>query len=109
MPEWKAFGWFNVEDQAEWNVQVRKNGKYDVYLEWSVSDAEAGKPFVFEAGNKKLEGKIGKTGSWFTYKKEKIGTISLKSGLQKMVFKSNSNSAKGAVLDLRQVVLVPLN
>jgi neutral ceramidase len=107
MPEWKAFGWFNAEDRSEWKVQVEKNGKYDVYLDWSVSDSEAGKPFVFEAGNRKLKGKIGKTGSWFTYRKERIGTISLTKGVKKMVFKSNPNSAKGAVLDLRQVVLVP--
>ncbi|TKK68477.1 hypothetical protein FC093_10125 [Ilyomonas limi] len=108
MPEWKAFGWFNTEDAVEWNVQVGKKGRYDVYLDWSVSDAEAGKSFVFEAGGKKLKGKVSKTGSWFTYRKEKVGTIQLAAGLQKMVFKSNSTSEKGAMLDLRQVIIVPV-
>jgi hypothetical protein len=108
MPEWKAFGWFNTEDQAEWNVQVGKTGRYDVYLDWSVSDAEAGKSFVFEAGEKKLKGKVGKTGSWFTYRKEKIGTIQLTTGVQMMVFKSGSKSEKGAMLDLRQLLIIPI-
>ncbi|WP_018616956.1 neutral/alkaline non-lysosomal ceramidase N-terminal domain-containing protein [Segetibacter koreensis] len=108
MPEWKAFGWFTTDDKTEWDVEVGKKGKYNVYLDWAVSDAEAGKSFVFEGGDKKLKGKIGKTGSWFTYKKEKIGTIQLPAGPHKMVFRSNSDSAKGAMLDLRRIVLVPV-
>jgi hypothetical protein len=106
MPEWKAFGWFTTADKSEWNVDVQKAGKYDVYLEWAVSDSEAGKSFAFVAGNKKIKGRIGKTGSWFTYRTEKIGTMHLSSGVQKMVFQSNSTSQKGAMLDLREVKLV---
>jgi hypothetical protein len=106
MPEWKAFGWFTTKDLAEWNVQVEKTGKYDLYLEWAVADNEAGKSVVFEAGNKKIKGKVSKTGSWFTYRTEKLGTIHLSAGIQKMVFKSNSKSQKGSMLDLREVKLV---
>ena len=106
MPEWKAFGWFTTEDRAEWNVEVEKAAKYDVYLEWAVSDSEAGKSVVFEAGNKKIKGKVSKTGSWFTYRTQKLGTIHLSSGIQKMIFKSNSKSQKGSMLDLREVKLV---
>ena len=106
MPEWKAFGWFSTEARAEWNVEVAKAGKYDIYLEWAVSDKEAGKSVVFEAGNKKVKAKIGKTGSWFTYETQKIGTIQLSSGVQKMIFRSNSTSEKGSMLDLREVKLV---
>ena len=105
MPEWKAFGWFTEADKVEWDVDVKERGKYDVYLEWSVSDAEAGKPFVLEADKKKLNGKIGKTGSWFTYRNEKIGTIQLQNGKQKIVFRPLSTSMKGALLDLRSVRL----
>lgn len=108
MPEWKAFGWFTEADMAEWDVEVPKKGKYDVYLDWSVSDAEAGKPFVLEAGRRKLNGRIEKTGSWFTYKKEKIGTLRLEEGNQKIVFKPAPDSPKGALLDLRQVILIPV-
>ena len=106
MPEWKAFGWFTTKDRAEWNVEVEKAGKYDVYLDWAVSDSEAGKSFAFEAGNKRVKGKIGKTGSWFTYKMEKIGTVRLTAGRHQMIFKSNSQSETGAMLDLREVKLV---
>jgi hypothetical protein len=106
MPEWKAFGWFTTADKTEWNVDIEKAGKYDVYLDWAVSDSEAGKAFVFTSGSKKIKGKIGKTGSWFTYRTEKIGTLHLNAGTQKMVFASNATSQKGAMLDLREVKLV---
>ena len=107
MPEWKAFGWFNTDDRAEWDLQIDKAGKYDVYIEWSVSDSEAGKSFLFDTGSKKIKGKFSKTGSWFTYRMEKVGTVYLKAGLDKMVLKSNSKAEKGPMMDLKEIKLVP--
>ncbi|HTE24270.1 neutral/alkaline non-lysosomal ceramidase N-terminal domain-containing protein [Flavitalea sp.] len=109
MPEWKAFGWFNTPDTARWDLQVSKKASYEVYLEWSVSDKESGKTFLFESGSKKIKGVIGKTGSWFTYRKEKIGTIQLTAGLHKLVFRSAPSSKRGVMFDLRQIILIPSN
>jgi hypothetical protein len=108
MPEWKAFGWFTEADRVEWKVEVEQKGKFDVYLDWSVSDGEAGKPFVIEAAGQHLTGNVGKTGSWFTYRTERIGRIRLAAGSQKVVFKPASVSQKGALLDLRSLRLVPV-
>jgi neutral ceramidase len=107
MPEWEAFGWFTEADRVEWDIDVDKKGKYDVYLDWSVSDDMAGKSFVFEAGKRKVTGKVGETGSWFTYRKEKIGTVQLSEGTQKVVFKPGSETENGALMDLREITLVP--
>jgi hypothetical protein len=108
MPGWKAYGWFTAEDRVEWDVKVKKEGGYDVYLEWSVSDEEAGKPFLFKAGDEQLVGNVNKTGSWLTYKTEKIGHIQLSGKRQVMVFKPNATFPKGgALLDLREIKLVP--
>lgn len=107
MPEWEAFGWFTELDRVEWDVDVDKKGKYDVYLDWSVSDETAGKPFVFEAGKRTVTGKVARTGSWFTYRKERIGTIQLAEGTQKVIFRPASESEKGALMDLREITLVP--
>ena len=108
MPEWKAFGWFTAADRVEWDIDANKKGKYDVHLEWSVSDEEAGKQFVLETGNQKLKGTVGKTGSWEKFKIEKIGAIQLVAGTQKIVFKPAVAFEKGALLDLREVKLVPV-
>jgi hypothetical protein len=108
MPEWRAFGWFTAADRVEWEAEVKKGGTYEVYLDWSVSDVEAGKPFLFVAGKRQLQGVVGRTGSWETFKTEKIGRVRLSPGRHKMVFKPNSSFEKGALLDLREVRLVPV-
>lgn len=107
MPEWRAFGWFTSDDRVEWETDIAQAGEYDVFLEWSVSDEEAGKTFLMEAGKEQLTGTVEKSGSWETYKNEKIGKIALTQGKQTIVFRSKTKFKKdGALLDLRQLKLV---
>jgi hypothetical protein len=94
-------------DRVEWEVDVKDSGNFDVYLDWSVSDDSAGKAFVLEAGNQRIKGKVAKSGSWFTYRTEKIGRLRLPAGSHKVVFKPGS-STKGSLLDLRTIRLVPV-
>lgn len=102
MPEWRAFGWFTSEDSVAWDVDVKDAGQFEVELEWSVDDGEAGKEFLLRAGSRQLTGKVGKSGSWETFKKENIGSINLAAGQQQIVFKSNQSFHKdSALLDLR--------
>jgi len=108
MPEWKAFGWFDAKDKATWNVNVTKAGKYDVYLEWSVSDAVAGKSFELTAGNKKIKGKVDQTGSWFTYRTKKVGSLQLQQGTIPIVLKSAVAAQEGSMFDVRALRLVPV-
>ncbi|MFT3750828.1 MAG: hypothetical protein QM768_21120 [Agriterribacter sp.] len=107
MPEWKAFGWFDAKDRAIWKADIAEAGKYDVYIEYSVSDKEAGKIFALQYGNKKLKAKTDKTGSWFTYKTKKIGTIRLPAGAVDFILGADSGKESGSVFDLREVKLVP--
>lgn len=107
MPEWKAFGWFRAADRVEWDVTTKTTGVYVVYLEWSVSDEESGKPFVLQAGKQQLKAIVGKSGSWETFIAKKVGTIRLQAGRQKVIFKAGSAFTEGALLDLREIKLVP--
>ena len=106
MKEWKAFGWFTAKDRVEWEVEVEKGGEYNVFMEWSVDDKEAGKQFLLETANDQLIGKVGTTGSWEVFKTEKVGEVTLKKGDQKIVFRSNADFKEGALIDLRQLRLV---
>jgi hypothetical protein len=108
MPEWRAFGWFTESDLVEWDIDVNAKGTYEVYLDWSVSDDAAGKPFALEGGDQRIMGTVGKTGSWFTYRLEMIGNIHLSPSVHKLVFKADSTSPKGALLDLRSIRLKPV-
>ncbi|MBL7698129.1 MAG: hypothetical protein JNK79_08220 [Chitinophagaceae bacterium] len=107
MPEWRAFGWFTSSDSVLWDVNVSSAGEYDVIMEWSVDDGEAGKEFVLSSGANQLVGKVGKSGSWEVYKTENIGTIKLEHGRQTIVFKSAQPFSKdSALLDLRNLKFV---
>jgi hypothetical protein len=105
MPEWKAFGWFTAKDSVEWEVDVPAAGEYNVRMEWSVSDEEAGKEFILIAGKDQLTGKVDKSGSWETFKTKDVGNINLEQGKQKIVFRSNTKFKEGAILDLRELTL----
>jgi len=107
MPEWRAFGWFTSSDSVVWDVDVQAAGEYEVFMEWSVDDKEAGKEYVLRSTGNELSGKVGKSGSWETYKSEKLGDLKLESGHQNIVFKSKKAFSKdGALLDLRNLKLV---
>ena len=107
MPEWKAFGWFSANDSVSWNVWVTDSGEYDVFMEWSVSDEEAGNPWVFRAGGTTVRNKVGKTGSWETFKNARIGSIQLTAGQQLMTFGAGSEF-DGYLMDLRGIKLIPI-
>lgn len=108
MSEWRAFGWFTSADKVEWQVEVAKASQYEVRIEWSVSDKEAGKQFLLQAGDKKLIGTVDRSGSWTTFKSKSVGKIYLRAGRQKIIFRSNKSLDDGALLDLRSISLIPL-
>lgn len=107
MPEWKAFGWFTAKDKVEWTLNVPETTTYQVSLEWSVSDQEAGKKFILECGDQSITGVVEKSGSWETFKQKQIGTIKLNKGLHTLTFRSLEQFDKGALLDLRKLSLIP--
>lgn len=108
MPEWKAFGWFTGKDKVEWTVDIPQAATYNVILDWSVSDEEAGKKFVLEGGDKPIAGTVEKSGSWETFKEKRIGTVRLAKGRHTLTFRPAEEFEKGALLDLRTVKLTPV-
>jgi len=109
MPEWRAFGWFTSKDSIVWDVEVPENGLYEAWMEWSVSDEEAGKEFLLKAGDQSLRGIVEKSGSWETFKKKSIGKIHLKSGYVQFEFKPAVPFEEEALLDLREITLVKID
>jgi uncharacterized protein YxjI len=105
MPEWRAFGWFTAKDEVVWDVQVPESGNYEVLLEWSVADAEAGKYFLLSSSKGSLKKQVRPSGSWENYAAEIVGKLPLKKGKERIRFKSNDYFKEGAILDLREIRL----
>ena len=98
--------WSSESDQAVWSLDLAKAGKYAVELDYACENGVAGNGFVLDAGSVRLTGKIEGTGSWDTYKQAKLGSVELKTGPQKLSFRSQGK-IQGALLDLRSLRLIP--
>jgi hypothetical protein len=106
MPEFQALGFWRAKEQAAWDVEVTKAGTYDVVLEWSVDDKNAGNPFVLDAGKRRMEGKVQSSGKWNIFRREVIGQIELDAGAQEISLKGNGDF-KTALMDMRELRLIP--
>lgn len=106
MPEWNAYGWWTSKDSVIWNIDVREAGKFQIELDWSISDQEAGKSMVFQIGDKELTKIINTSGSWETFKRMHIGTLDLPKGKYKVVVKPKDQNAKGHFMDLKTLHLI---
>jgi putative membrane-bound dehydrogenase-like protein len=99
--------WHGADDHADWTVQLDREGKYDVWLDWACDNGSAGNPYILEGGRPALRGKVAGTGSWDRYRQQKIGTITLPAGRQRLTFRPDGIKPRGALLDLRGLHLVP--
>jgi hypothetical protein len=104
MPEWDALGFWDAGNDAVWEVEVKQAGNYDVMMEWSVDDQNAGKEFVLEAGGEKFQAKVESSKRWDTYRIEVIGKLKLDAGTQKITMHPVGDF-KGALMDLRELRL----
>jgi putative membrane-bound dehydrogenase-like protein len=98
--------WHGQDDHVVWALDVAKPGTFDVWLDYSCSDAVAGNAFMIQGGKAPLGGKVAGTGGWDRYAQKKIGEVALDAGKQKLVMRP-VGAIRGALLDLRTLYLVP--
>ena len=97
MPEWNAFGWFTAKDKVVWDIDLPKKGTYEVWMEWSVSDEEAGKPFIISSGDQTLQGQVKPSGSWETFMKTKVGELSMEEDYNNIIVSAAEVFDQGAL------------
>jgi hypothetical protein len=99
--------WMAEDDQAVWSVDVKQPGKYEVWFDWACDNGKAGNAYILQAGFERLAGKVQGTGTWDDYRQAKVGEIRLQSGRQQVLIRS-AGRIRGAMIDLREVKLVPV-
>ena len=92
---------------AAWTVQLGKEGRFDVYLDYACDNPSAGNRFVLEGAQPTLRGEVAGTGGLDKYRQQKIGTVALAAGRHRLVLRPDAGAIQGALLDLRGIFLVP--
>jgi putative membrane-bound dehydrogenase-like protein len=98
--------WHDVQDHAAWIVEMEKEGRFEVYLDYACDDASAGNHFVLEGAEPSLRGQVAGTGGWDKYRQSKIGTVTLSAGTHRLILRPDAGTIRGALLDLRAIQLV---
>jgi putative heme-binding domain-containing protein len=98
--------WQSSDDHAVWMMQVPKGGKYQVRLDYACDDSAAGNRFIIAIGDQTVGGVIAGTGSWDRYRGQSLGAVQLAAGYAELVMRSDG-PVRGALIDLRQIVLEP--
>jgi putative heme-binding domain-containing protein len=100
--------WHGEGDHALWSLEVPKDGKYRVDMNYACDNSVAGNSFTLSIGDAKLTHKVVGTGRWSDYGNARLGEVELKSGRQRMTVRP-AGPVRGALLDLREIKLVPVN
>ncbi len=105
-----AFGnlgyWQSENDVAAWTLQVSRGGEFEVWLDWARPGSGSTAPLEMSAAGVPVLLEVPPTGSWEEYRQQKVGQVNLAMGLQRISLRAVPPLA-GAVLDLREIRLVP--
>jgi len=98
--------WHDAQDHAAWTIELDKEARFEIFLDYACDDASAGNRFILEGGQPSLRGQVTGTGGWSQYRQTKIGTLTLPAGTHRLILRSDAGTIKGALLDLRAIQLV---
>lgn len=108
MPEDRALGyWHQTSDYCVWQLDVARAGTYAVLIEWSCDIPQAGNFFELTTGDAKLVNRVPTSGSWQRHLWAQFGQIDLPAGKTSLSIRPQEG-IKGALMDLREVKLIPI-
>ena len=100
--------WLDVNDYVQWKVKVTKAGSFQVDLNYACDKGSGGSEYKITAGDESVSGKIDETSSWGDYRTVHVGTLKVDNeGMVTFAVKPSSKPGQG-VMNLRSVVLKPV-
>ena len=107
-PEKNTVGyWSKMEDWVSWEFEVVKAGKFEVEALQGCGKGSGGAEVVFAVGEQVLTMTVEDTGGFQNFVPRKLGTLTLPAGKFTLTVKPKTKPG-GAVMDLRQVTLRPV-
>ena len=101
--------WSRQEDWCEWRFATTKPGRYEVQILQGCGKGQGGSEVAVSVGGQELIFTVEETGHFQNFKNRTLGTIELTAGDDQTLELRPRTKSGGAVMDVRQVRLNPLN
>lgn len=100
--------WVEASDHASWSFEVTCPGRFEVHVWQGCGKDSGGSEVEISAGDQRTRFTVEDTGHFQNFKERKVGIVNFeKAGPQNLKVRALSKPGV-AVMDLRQVVLVPV-
>ena len=99
--------WSKEADRAEWSFETKKDGAYEVWIDWALPDKDLKSKLNLTVSNFSLSAPVPGTGSWDKYQWGRMGKIELKKGVHRATVRSEGPLNSNYLMDLREVRLLP--
>ena len=100
--------WVNVKDWCEWYCHIEQPGRFEIHVLQGCGKRQGGSEVAVTIGKQELRFTVEDTGHFQNFKDRKIGSVVIsKSGKQTLQIRPVSKAAN-AIMDVRQVRLVPV-
>src|SRR6185369_1261636 len=101
--------WTNPADWANWDFEVLQPGKFEVEVWQGCGKGQGGSDVAVEVGDKRFDFIVEETGHFQIFLPRKIGVVEFPSAGKFALAVKPQRKQAGAIMDIRQVRLVPVN
>lgn len=100
--------WVNADDYATWKIAIPESGDYQVHLLQGCGTGHGGSRVEVAIGDALVEMTVEETGHFQNFRWRDLGPVHLKAGDDVLVSVRCLAKQKAAVMDVRQIRLVPV-
>ncbi len=100
--------WANEQDWCEWRLDVAAAGDYEVHVLQGCGKGHGGSEVRISVGDSELTFIVEDTGHFQKFKDRQVGVLTLQQGGRQSLKVEAVTKAKGAVMDVRLIRLVPV-
>jgi len=97
--------WTKEDGEAAWTIDS-PGGRFTVKLEYACDPKVAGNAFTLMIGEERITGDVASTGNWDTYRRIRLGDLTLPAGKLRVSLRS-TGAISGALMDFSYIDLSP--
>lgn len=100
--------WTEVKDWADWQFTIQRAGDYQIEVWQGCGRSQGGSEVAVEVADRRFDFVVEETGHFQIFLPRRIGRVHLTAGSHSLAIKPQRKQA-AAVMDIRQVRLIPAN